>query len=173
MATIEFHKRSVEKNVRKIRLMYKSNCIKIIDFSGYQLIRVLYDVGKMLARGDSKETIADYALPYINLHSFEEELNLDDLISDDSGGIDNLKKLLESKEKENSKQAATIAQLEKENEKFKKLDNQLFKLTKEKEELQVKLDKKNERIKMLKDDQKSKNKSVDIDIEKILEEGLS
>ena len=84
MDKIEFHRRKAENNIRSIKLMHKGNCVKTIEFSKYQMFKILLDIGKMLDRGDSKETIADYVLPYINLHSAEEELSLDDLIADNA-----------------------------------------------------------------------------------------
>ena len=111
MDKIEFHKRKAENNIRKIKLMHKENCIKTIELSEYQMFRILLDIGKMLDRGDSKETISDYVLPYINLHSAEEELSLDDLILDNTEEVEKYKKLLEQLEKSNSRQANTIKKL--------------------------------------------------------------
>ncbi|MCP1226515.1 hypothetical protein [Sebaldella sp. S0638] len=115
MDKIEFHRRKAENNIRSIKLMHKGNCVKTIEFSKYQMFRILLDIGKMLDRGDSKETIADYVLPYINLHSAEEELSLDDLIVDNAEYVEKYKKLLEQAEKSNTRQANTIKKLTEKN----------------------------------------------------------
>ncbi len=115
MDKIEFHKRKAENNIRSIKLMHKGNCIKTIELSEYQMFRILLDIGKMLDRGDSKETISDYVLPYINLHSAVEELSLDDLIPDNVEDVEKYKKLLEQLEKSNTRQANTIKKLTEKN----------------------------------------------------------
>ena len=82
MRNIQFHKRNKESNVGKINLRYKSECIKSIDFSDYQLFKILYDVAEMLERGDSKETTRDYIQPYIHLYTTEENIDLDEFVND-------------------------------------------------------------------------------------------
>ncbi|MCP1226732.1 hypothetical protein, partial [Sebaldella sp. S0638] len=61
-----------------------------------------------------KETIADYVLPYINLHSAEEELSLDDIMPDNIEEVEKYKDLLDQAEKSNSRQVVTINKLTKE-----------------------------------------------------------
>ena len=115
MDKIEFHKRKAENNIRSIKLMYKGICVKTIELSEYQMFRILLDIGKMLDRGDSKETISDYVLPYINLHSAEEELSLDGLIPDNIEEVEKYKDLLDQAEKSNTRQANTIKKLTEKN----------------------------------------------------------
>ena len=222
MDKIEFHKRKAENNIRKIKLMHKETCVKIIEFSEYQMFRILLDIGQMLARGDSKETISDYVLPYINLHSSEEELSLDDLIPDNTEEVGKYKKLLEQAEKSSTRQAntikkltektgeletkdteiekfieenkksldllkekdsaitrqlKTIGKLEKENEKLKSQKSELDALVKEKEkiikELKNKTKAKVPAKKVTRGRGKTKKTANDVDINEILEEGLS
>ena len=132
MDKIEFHKRKAENNIRSIKLMHKGNCIKTIELSEYQMFRILLDIGKMLARGDSKETISDYVLPYINLHSAEEELSLDDLISDNMEEAEKYKELLEQTAKSNTRQDATINKL---NEEVKTKNSEVEELIAENKQL--------------------------------------
>ena len=132
MDKIEFHRRKAENNIRSIKLMHKGNCIKTIELSEYQMFRILLDIGKMLARGDSKETISDYVLPYINLHSAEEELSLDDLISDNMEEAEKYKELLEQTAKSNTRQDATINKL---NEEVKTKNSEVEELIAENKQL--------------------------------------
>ncbi len=115
MDKIEFHKRDKDKNIRKIKLMHKGNCIKTIEFSEYQVYQILSDIVRMLQRGDSIETIGDYVVPYMSLYSAEEELSLDDLIPDNVEDVEKYKKLLEQLEKSNTRQANTIKKLTEKN----------------------------------------------------------
>lgn len=115
MDKIEFHKRDKDKNIRKIKLMHKGNCIKTIEFSEYQVYQILSDVVRMLERGDSIETIGDYAVPYMSLYSAEEELSLDDLILDNTEEVWKYKELLEQAEKSKLRQATTIKKLTEKN----------------------------------------------------------
>ena len=115
MDKIEFHKRDKDNNIRKIKLMHKGNCIKTIEFSEYQVYQILSDVVRMLERGDSIETIGDYAVPYMSLYSTDEELSLDDLIADNAEYVEKYKKLLEQAEKSNTRQANTIKKLTEKN----------------------------------------------------------
>ena len=131
MDKIEFHKRKAENNIRSIKLMYKGICVKTIELSEYQMFRILLDIGKMLDRGDSKETISDYVLPYINLHSAEEELSLDDLISDNVEDVEKYKKLLEQLEKSNMRQANTIKKLTEKNKELETKDTNIEKFIEE------------------------------------------
>ena len=94
MDKIEFHKRDKDKNIRKIKLMHKGNCIKTIEFSEYQVYQILSDIVRMLQTGDSIETIGDYVVPYMSLYSAEEELSLDDLIPDNVEEAEKYKELL-------------------------------------------------------------------------------
>ncbi len=222
MDKIEFHKRKAENNIRSIKLMHRGTCIKTIEFSEYQMFGILLDIGKMLNRGDSKETIADYVLPYINLHSAKEEINLDILIPDNTEEVEKYKDLFEQMEKSNTKQANTIEKLteknkelelkkteieeltaenkqfidlleeknkavviqekaieklEKENEKLKNQKSVLDALVKEKDkiikDLKNKTDPKVLTKKGIRGRKKAKNTADDIDIDEILEEGLS
>lgn len=122
MYKIKFYKRDKEKNIRKIKLMYKEKCIKIINFSEYQLFQILSDVVTMLERGDSKEIIRDYAVPYMNLYSSSEELNLDDLVIENTEEVEKYKNMYEELEKNHSRQVKTIENL---NKKINELEQKL------------------------------------------------
>lgn len=131
MDKIEFHKRDKDKNIRKIKLMHKGNCIKTIEFSEYQVYQILSDVVRMLERGDSIETIGDYAVPYMSLYSAEEELSLDDLILDNTEEVGKYKELLEQLEKSNSRQATTIKKLTEKNKELETKVTDIEKLIEE------------------------------------------
>lgn len=131
MDKIEFHKRDKDNNIRKIKLIHKGNCIKTIEFSEYQVYQLLSDVVRMLERGDSIETIGDYAVPYMSLYSAEEELRLDDLIPDNVEDVEKYKKLIEQLEKSNSRQANTIKKLTEKNKELETRDTEIEKFIEE------------------------------------------
>ena len=201
MDKIEFHKRDKDKNIRKIKLMHKGNCIKTIEFSEYQVYQILSDVVRMLERGDSIETIGDYAVPYMSLYSAEEELSLDDLIADNAEYVEKYKKLLEQAEKSNSRQANTIKKLTEKNKELETKVTDIEKLIEENKKSQdllkerdkaiarqlktiEKLEKENENLKSkskikeavkkgTRGRKKTETTAEDIDIDGILEEGLN
>ncbi len=183
MDKIEFHKRKAENNIRSIKLMYKGICVKTIELSEYQMFRILLDIGKMLDRGDSKETISDYVLPYINLHSAEEELSLDDLISDNVEDVEKYKKLLEQLEKSNMRQANTIKKLTEKNKELETKDTNIEKFIEENKKSLNLLKEKDSAItrqlktisELEKDNEKLKNQKSELDAlvkekEKIIKE---
>ena len=201
MDKIEFHKRDKDNNIRKIKLMHKGNCIKTIEFSEYQVYQILSDVVRMLERGDSIETIGDYAVPYMSLYSAEEELSLDDLIADNAEYVEKYKKLLEQAEKSNSRQANTIKKLTEKNKELETKVTDIEKLIEENKKSQdllkerdkaiarqlktiEKLEKENENLKSkskikeavkkgTRGRKKTETTAEDIDIDGILEEGLN
>ena len=201
MDKIEFHKRDKDKNIRKIKLMHKGNCIKTIEFSEYQVYQILSDVVRMLERGDSIETIGDYAVPYMSLYSAEGELSLDDLIADNAEYVEKYKKLLEQAEKSNSRQANTIKKLTEKNKELETKVTDIEKLIEENKKSQdllkerdkaiarqlktiEKLEKENENLKSkskikeavkkgTRGRKKTETTAEDIDIDGILEEGLN
>ena len=183
MDKIEFHKRKAENNIRSIKLMYKGICVKTIELSEYQMFRILLDIGKMLDRGDSKETISDYVLPYINLHSAVEELSLDDLISDNVEDVEKYKKLLEQLEKSNMRQANTIKKLTEKNKELETKDTNIEKFIEENKKSLNLLKEKDSAItrqlktisELEKDNEKLKNQKSELDAlvkekEKIIKE---
>ena len=200
MDKIEFHKRDKDNNIRKIKLMHKGNCIKTIEFSEYQVYQILSDVVRMLERGDSIETIGDYAVPYMSLYSTDEELSLDDLIADNAEYVEKYKKLLEQAEKSNSRQANTIKKLTEKNKELETKVTDIEKLIEENKKSQdllkerdkaiarqlktiEKLEKENENLKSkskikeavkkgTRGRKKTETTAEDIDIDGILEEGL-
>ena len=183
MDKIEFHKRKAENNIRSIKLMYKGICVKTIELSEYQMFRILLDIGKMLDRGDSKETISDYVLPYINLHSAVEELSLDDLIPDNVEDVEKYKKLLEQLEKSNMRQANTIKKLTEKNKELETKDTNIEKFIEENKKSLNLLKEKDSAItrqlktisELEKDNEKLKNQKSELDAlvkekEKIIKE---
>ena len=201
MDKIEFHKRDKENNIRKIKLMHKGNCIKTIEFSEYQVYQILSDIVRMLQRGDSIETIGDYAVPYMSLYSAEEELSLDDLIADNMEEVEKYKKLLEQAEKSKGRQANTIKKLTEKNEELEKNKAEVEELRAENKKSQdlikerdkaiarqlktiEKLEKENENLKSkskvkepvkkgIRGRKKAKTTAEDIDIDDVLKEGLN
>ena len=146
MDKIEFYRRKTEKNIRNIKLIYRGSCIKTIDFSNYQLFRILSDIGKMLERGDSKETISDYVLPYISIYSATEEISLDDLISGTAEEVKKYKELLSKAEQTNSRQATTINRLNQKNQELELKKSEIEELTAENKQFIDLMEEKNKAI---------------------------